>query len=132
MKLVVEKTGSLCAAAPEDVELVTDITAPDCGAYLPEVRKALSEKYAGRAFIFASPFRETPGWSDGDTGTVVRLVRQGEEGVSEVNDMWVGLNPEGQEHQLWGGEMFIPETLEPLILEHQAYDWRPTLPQAPA
>lgn len=128
MKLVVEKSGVMTAAAPEDIELVTDLDAPDCGAYLVEAHAALSEKYAGRTFIFASPFNDHSGWKDGDVGTVVRLIRMGNEGVDEANDMWVGCNPAGEEHQLWGGEMFVPETLKPLILEHQAYGWGPTLP----
>lgn len=85
----------------------------------------LQTAYAGKSFVFHSPFADHPGWKDGDNGVLVRLIRVGTEGVDEANDLWVGFNARsGEFAQLWGGEAFTVDG-EAVVVEQRLVNWSP-------
>lgn len=90
-----------------------------------EEHAVLQEKYAGRSFVFHSPYINADNWRDGDTGTLVQLLRWDEKEGVESNDVWTAVNTRtGGTHQLFGGEAF-GKGGEPLIPEHRFVNWKP-------
>lgn len=86
----------------------------------------LTDKYAGRKFVFFSPFQHTPGFKDGEQGVLVKHLQWTDVGIDpETEDMWLARNSRGEERHIWGGEAYDPDTREPVIGEHSFTNFSP-------
>lgn len=85
-----------------------------------------TEKYTGTTFVFHSPFIHTPGFKDGDVGTLVRqrLAELGDDVDLEVEDLWLARNGDGIEVDIFGGEAF-DSAGRPIIVEQAFTNWAP-------
>jgi hypothetical protein len=85
----------------------------------------LTEKYAGRRFVFFSPFTNHPGFEDGQTGTLIRHDVPEDPIEDDASDLWLARNEAGEEQTIVGGEAYDPDSKQPVIVEHRFTNWKP-------
>ena len=87
----------------------------------------LTKKYRGYSFVFHSPFENTPGWEDGDVGKIILRRTKSSAVDLETSDLWQAYNTRTRRRgDIWGGEAFDIDTGNPIIVEHQFLNWRPS------
>lgn len=87
----------------------------------------IQNRYAGRQFVFYSPFEIHPGFYTGDIGTLLHIDMDVYSPDEPLRDMWIARNHrDGNNYQVWGGECYTPRGRS-IVRPHRFTNWKPVL-----